>query len=162
MIITPVLILLMIVVFIPTFLFVKTIDDRKWLTLVISIVITPVIYFYAFYPMLNIFSSYHHQKYFNSLAWKDAPELRYEMLNDITSSKKFIGMSKEEILKNLGKYEWLGWDFKNNKADEDFWNYSIGIKPGAFNEYKEILEIYFNDNIVTRVSSSSEKITYNE
>jgi hypothetical protein len=160
MILTPLLVIFIIIVFVPTFLFVRTIDNRKWLTLIISICLTPIIYFYAFYPMLNIFSSYHHEKYFDELGWKELPELRYEMLKNILDTNVFIGMSKNQIKDTLGSYEWLGWDYEANKEDINFWNYSIGVKPGAFNEHKEILSIYFKNNKVIRVTSSSEKIVY--
>ena len=48
-------------------------------------------------------------------------------------------MTKLEIKDALGNYEWLGWNYETNTEDHNYWNYSIGIKPGAFNEHKEIL-----------------------
>ena len=78
MIITPLLVLFVIIVFILVYLFVSTIDKRKWLTLLVSIVLTPVVYFYLFYPMLNIISNYHHEKYFDDFkrAWEDFEKSR--------------------------------------------------------------------------------------
>ena len=73
MIITPSIIIFNIIIFILVFLFVKTIDNRKWLSILVSLVLTPIVYFYVFYPILNIFSSYHHEKYFNSEVWIDKP-----------------------------------------------------------------------------------------
>ena len=160
MIVTPLLVIFIIIVFIPTFLFVRTIDNRKWLTLVISIFLTPIIYFYAFYPMINIFSNYHHQKYFDELSWKELPELRYEMLKNILDTNVLLGMTKLEIKDALGNYEWLGWNYETNTEDHNYWNYSIGIKPGAFNEHKEILSLHFKNDKVIKITSSSEKIVY--
>ena len=160
MIVTPLLVIFIIIVFIPTFLFVRTIDNRKWLTLVISIFLTPIIYFYAFYPMINIFSNYHHQKYFDELSWKELPELRYEMLKNILDTNVLLGMTKLEIKDALGDYEWLGWNYETNTEDHNYWNYSIGIKPGAFNEHKEILSLHFKNDKVIKITSSSEKIVY--
>lgn len=160
MIITPLFIFLIFLVFIPTFLFIRTIDNRKWLTLLISIIITPIIYFYVFYPMLNIFSSYHHEKYFNQRTWHEYPELRYEMRNDMINSKQFIGKSKNEISNALGEYEWLSWDYKLNQADDNIWNYSIGMKPGAFNENKEIISLKFENGKLKEITTQTEKIQY--
>ena len=69
-------------------------------------------------------------------------------------------MTKLQIKDNLGGYEWLGWDYEANTKDHNYWNYSIGIKPGAFNENKEILSVHFKNDKVIKVTSSSEKIVY--
>ena len=105
MIITLPFILLMIITFVLVFLFINTIDKRKWLTILVSLVLTPFIYFYAVYPLINIFSNYHHQKYFSSEIWQDKPALRYELSDDIISSEMFIGKSKSEVESVLGTYE---------------------------------------------------------
>ncbi len=81
MIITPLFVIFLIIVFVLLFLFLNTVDKRKWLSALISVVLTPFVYFFMFYPFLNIISSYHHQKYFDSEAWIDQPALRYEMIN---------------------------------------------------------------------------------
>ena len=87
MIITTSLIILLCIVFVLVFLFVKTIDRRKWLTCLVSLVLTPIVYFFMAYPMINIFSNYHHQKYFSSELWKEKPALRYELSDDMISSE---------------------------------------------------------------------------
>ena len=46
------------------------------------------------------------------------------------------------------------------KKTNNYWNYSIGIKPGAFNEHKEILSLHFKNDKVIKITSSSEKIVY--
>jgi len=140
------------------FLFVKTIDKRKWLTLLVSLIITPFVYFYAVYPMVNIFSNYHHQKYFSSELWKDKPTLRYELSDDMLSSEILTGKSKSEIESLLGTYEWLSWNDNNKDHDSNKWNYSLGIEPGAFNTEKECLEITFKDHKVVNVLAYKELI----
>ena len=46
MIVTPLMIIFLIIVFILVWFFIKSIDDqRKWLNIIITIVLTPVVYF---------------------------------------------------------------------------------------------------------------------
>ncbi|MEC3908540.1 hypothetical protein VOI54_16030 [Tamlana sp. 2201CG12-4] len=150
MIITPTFIILIGIVFILTWLFVKTIDKRKWLTILVSLALTPIAYFYVVYPILNIFSSYHHEKRFNPETWQSKPELRFEMLNHIiTTDSLFTGKPKHDIELLLGKPEWYGWDDHRKVNSQDLWNYNLGFKPGAFNTMQECIELNFENNIVT-------------
>ncbi|XMO85699.1 hypothetical protein AAFN75_12970 [Algibacter sp. AS12] len=151
MIVTPLFVIFMVLVFIAVWLFVNTIDKRKWLTFIVSLVLAPVVYFYLFYPMLNIFSSYHHEKHFNAEAWEDQPELRYEMATQIINDSLLIGKQKSEITALLGKPEWLGWDTTLKANSENKWNYNLGFKPGAFNNQQECLELNFVNNIVESI-----------
>lgn len=160
MIITPVLVILMIVVFTLTFLFVKTIDHRKWITIPLSLLLTPVIYFYVLYPMINIFSNYHHQKYFDSEAWKEKPALRYEMIGDMVDQNRLTGKTKSEVKSLLGKEEWLSWNDALKAHDENKWNYGLGMKPGALNETKECAEIVFENDTVVAINTYQEKLTF--
>jgi hypothetical protein len=162
MIITPFLVLFMIVVFVLLFLFLNTVDRRKWLTALISLVLTPIVYFYLFYPFINIISNYHHQKYFNSEAWTEQPALRYEMIDYTIESDTLIGASKEKIETLLGKYEWLSWDDAKKTHDINKWNYGLGIEPGAFNDEKECLEITFKKDQVTVLKHYQEEIKYED
>ena len=140
----------MCVVFVLVFLFVKTIDKRKWLTVLVSLALTPFIYFYALYPMINIFSNYHHQKYFSSEIWTEKPALRYEISDDMMATELLIGKTKTEVNSLLGTYEWLSWDDTKKDHNNNKWNYGLGIEPGAFNTEKECIEIVFkNDKVVT-------------
>lgn len=160
MIITPFLVIFMLVVFILLFLFLNTVDKRKWLTGLISLVLTPFIYFYLFYPFVNIVSNYHHQKYFDSEAWIEKPALRYEMIDNTIESDTLIGISKEKITSLLGKYEWLTWDEGLKAHNKNKWNYALGIEPGAFNGEKECVEIIFKNDKVTELRHYQEEITY--
>lgn len=160
MIITPFLVISMIIVFVLLFLFLNTVDKRKWLTAIISLVLTPFVYFYMFYPFINIVSNYHHQKYFDSEAWIEKPALRYEMIDQTVESDTLIGLSKETVTKLLGTYEWLSWNDAKKAHDDNKWNYGLGIEPGAFNDDKECVEITFENDKVVSLKSYQEKITY--
>jgi hypothetical protein len=151
MILTPLFFIFILIVFIVVWLFIKTIDDRKWLTILVSLLITPVVYFYLFYPLINIFVSYHHEKHFNEIAWKEKPSLRYEMSNQIIEKKLFYGNTKSEIKEVLGSSEWFGWDKDLKTSSPKKWNYNLGFKPGAFNDQQECLELIFKDEKVVEV-----------
>lgn len=152
MIYTPVFIILLIVVFLLVWLFTNTIDKRKWLSFLISLALTPVVYYYILYPLINIFSSYHHEKYFVSEDWKEKPAYRYEMSNEITNKKLFLGKTKEEVKALLGKSEWYGWDDSIKANSPEKWNYNMGFKPGAFNMTQECLELVFKNNTVASIT----------
>jgi hypothetical protein len=162
MIITPILVIFLVVVFLLLFLFFNTVDRRKWLSALISLVLTPFVYFYMFYPFLNIISRYHHQKYFDSTAWLEKPVLRYEMVDHIIESDTLIGISREKITQALGMYEWLSWDDANKTNDSDKWNYGLGIEPGAFNGNKACLEISFKDDKVFALRPYQEEIKFED
>lgn len=162
MIITPTLVIFMSIVFVLLFLFFNTIDKRKWLTLLISLVVTPIAYFYIAYPFINIISNYHHQKYFNSEVWIEKPALRYEMIDVTISSDTLVGLSKSDVQQRLGTHEWLSWDSIQNKHDNNKWNYGLGIEPGALNDEKECIEITFKAGKVVSLKQYQQEITYDE
>jgi hypothetical protein len=162
MIITPVFIILISIVFILVWLFANTIDKRKWVSILISIVLTPIVYFYVFYPFINIFSSYHHQKYFNAEAWKEKPALRYEMSSEMIKDSLFFGKSKQEVETLLGKSEWYGWDDSLKANSPEKWNYNLGFEPGAFNMMQECMELDFKNNIVVNVKQYQLEKTFEE
>jgi len=152
MIYTPKFIILLLFVFILVWLFTNTIDKRKWLSFLVSLVLTPIVYYYIFYPFINIFSSYHHQKYFDAQAWDAKPAFRYEMSSNIINDSLFIGKTKNEVENNLGKPEWFGWDDAIKANSPDKWNYNLGFKPGALNDMQECMELVFNNNQVASVT----------
>lgn len=161
MIITPVFVIFMIVVFVLLFLFFNTVDKRKWLTALISLVLTPLVYFYMFYPFVNIVSNYHHQKYFDSEAWIEKPALRYEMIDSTIESDTLVGLSKEKVENLLGKHEWLSWDDTKKDFSPNNWNYGLGIEPGAFNDMKDCVEVIFKNDTVVSLKQYQEEITFN-
>ena len=86
--------------------------------------------------MINIFTNFHHQKHFKSESWIEEPSLRYEMIDELANENLLKGKTKTEILEILGKSSGI-WDYKQNKHDNNAWNYSLGIEPGAFNTFKD-------------------------
>jgi hypothetical protein len=161
MILTIPLILFFLLVFFLLWKFVKTIDERKWLTFIVSVLFTPLFYFYLFYPLLNIFSSYHHQKHFDTIAWKEVPKLRFEMSNQIVANQLFKDKTKSEVQNSLGTSEWFGWDEQIKENSPEKWNYNLGFKPGAFNTQQECLELVFKNGIVVKSSQyQMEKTAY--
>lgn len=162
MIITPMLVIFMCIVFVLVFLFVRTIDKRKWLSLLVSLILTPIVYFYMLYPFLNIVSSFHHEKYFSAEKWSKKPGLRYEMINHIVTDSVFIGKTKAETEALLGAYEWLSWDDNLKQHDDNKWNYGLGLVPGAFNETKECVTFIFEDNRIIDLERFTEDIVYED
>ncbi|SDI51450.1 hypothetical protein [Winogradskyella thalassocola] len=160
MIITPLLVIFLIIVFVLLFLFLNTVDKRKWLSGLISLALTPLVFFFMFYPFLNIISSYHHQKYFDSDAWTEKPALRYEMIDNTIKSDTLIDASKEQITSLLGKAEWLTWDEAKKAHDTNKWNYGLGIEPGAFTSERECVEITFQNDKVIALKTYQEDITF--
>ena len=94
MIYTPTLIISCIIIAVLLFLFLNTIDNkRKLLNTVLAIAITPLAYFYIWYPISTIFLPYHHQKQFESNSWSEKPGLRYEMIDNMIATNFLIGKS---------------------------------------------------------------------
>lgn len=161
LILTPILIISCIIIFILLYLFINTIDDsKKWLNIILAILITPIIYFYVWYPISTIFLPYHHHKKFNKVSWNEKPGLRYEMIDNMIQTDFLKGKSKEEVGNLLGKVEWLSWNTNNNDFDSNVWNYGLGLIPGAFQDIKEDVEISFKNNKVTLVKLSQAKYNF--
>lgn len=161
MVITPVLIISCIIIAVLLYLFLNAIDNtKKLLNIVIAIVITPLVYFYIWYPISNIFVSYHHHKQFDAEAWEEKPGLRYEMIDEIIKTDFLIGKNKEEVAKMLGTPQWLSWDFDANNYNPDAWNYGLGVLPGAFTNTKEDVEILFKSDQVIKLNLSQAEYKY--
>ncbi|MDW5289797.1 hypothetical protein [Formosa sp. PL04] len=154
--------IIIVLLFVALFIFSRTIDKRIWVALIITFVLTPIIYFYVLFPLINIFSDYHHEKYFEAKAWKKSPAFRYEMAKDLEQSDVLLGENKSEITTILGKPEWFSWNDAIKANDSNFWNYNLGIKPGAFNTTQECIKITFENNIATRLEYYQLEQKFNE
>lgn len=158
---TPTLIISCIIIIILLYLFLNTIDNnKKWLNVLLAIIITPLMYFYIWYPISTIFLPYHHHKQFNIEAWNKKPGLRYEMIDQMIKTNFLTGKSKEEVSKLLGRVQWLSWNNTTNDFDPNVWNYGLGLIPGAFQDIKEDIEITFKNNKVTLVKLSHTEYTF--
>jgi hypothetical protein len=152
---TPTLVISCVIIFVLLHLFINTIDDsKKWLNTILALLITPIMYFYIWYPISTIFLPYHHNKHFDSETWIEKPGLRYEMIDNMIKTNFLEGKSKEEIGELLGNVEWLSWNTEINDFDTNVWNYGLGLIPGAFQDTKEDVEISFKNNKVTKVNLS--------
>ncbi len=112
--------------------------------------------------MLNIFSNYHHQKYFSSELWIEKPALRYELSDDMMASELLIGKTKTEVISLLGTHEWLSWDDSKKDHNDSKWNYSLGIEPGAFNTEKECIEIVFKADKAVTINPFKDLIEFDD
>jgi len=161
LIFTPILIISCIVIAVLLYLFLNTIDNsRKWLNTILALIVTPLAYFYIWYPVSTIFIPYHHHKQFNNEAWSEKPGLRYEMIDHMIETNYLIGKSKEDVAKLLGKVQWLSWNEANKDFDPEVWNYGLGLIPGVFQDTKEDVEITFKNNKVTLVKLSQADYTF--
>ena len=160
---TPILIISCIIIFALLYLFINTIDDsKKWLNIILALAITPLMYFYIWYPISTIFLPYHHHKQFNNESWSKNPGLRYEMIDHMIKTDFLKGKSKTEIGRLLGKVEWLSWNKNSNDFDTNVWNYGLGLIPGAFQDIKEDVEISFKNDKVELVKLSQAKYIFTD
>ena len=116
--------------------------NRKYLAIIPSIVLSPIVYIGLIY--LWIFSiSYYPTNDFDKQTWESNPEERYKMSEDIIESKMLIGKTKQEIVELLGN------DFYS--YSENHIAYGVGFVPGLFNIDPDVLDIYFENGKVTKV-----------
>ncbi len=116
--------------------------NRKYLAIIPSVVLSPIVYIGLIY--LWIFSiSYYPTNDFDKQTWKSNPEERYKMSEDIIESKILIGKTKQEIVELLGN------DFYS--YSENHIAYGVGFVPGLFNIDPDVLDIYFENGKVTKV-----------
>jgi len=73
------------------------------------------------------------------------------MSDDLVASKELIGRSKDDVRMLLGTYEWLSWNDELHDKDPNYWNYGLGIEPGAMNDMKDNMLIVFKNNRVAKV-----------
>ena len=116
--------------------------NRKYLAIIPSVVLSPIVYIGLIY--LWIFSiSYYPTNDFDKQTWKSNPEERYKMSEDIIESEILIGKTKQEIVELLGN------DFYS--YSENHIAYGVGFVPGLFNIDPDVLDIYFENEKVTKV-----------
>ncbi len=127
-----------------------------------KLALTPLAYFYMLYPMINIFTNYHHQKRFSAENWQEKPALRYELSDDLIDSKILIGKSKNNIDSQLGAAEWLSFNDSLKSHDSNKWNYGLGIEPGAFNEHKECMALIFKNDTLSSISQYQEELKFDD
>lgn len=107
-----------------------------------TIIFTPLI-FYALMMIYSLYATYYPSRDFNQAEWISDHENRFEMTDDLISSKILIGKTKDEVKKFLGDDFYL--------YDENHWGYDVGLVPRMFSVDPDILDIYFKDGHVEKV-----------
>ena len=118
-------------------------SNRKYIAIVPTIILTPLIYLGII--IIWIFSiSYYPQQDFNKEKWDSNIEERYTMSEDIIESEMLIGKTKTEVLEILGT-EYL-------TCDENHITYYLGFVPGFVSIDHDVLDIYFENGRVVKVT----------
>ena len=117
--------------------------NRKWFALIPTIVFSPIIYV-SIIIIWILSVSYYPKKDFNKEKWDTNIEQRYEMSKDIIKSEMLIGKTKEEVIEILGQDYYEG--------GKDIIYYYLGFVPALFNIDPDILDIYFENGKVIKVS----------
>ena len=119
----------------------KTGKARKAIFTVIYIVIvSPALYLLVFVTSYTTALYYPNEK-FDRDKWAADIEMRFVMSKDIRSSKMLIGLTREEVIGILGN------DFGEHK---NIITYYLGYATANIDP--DVLEIYFEDGKVVRVS----------
>ena len=114
---------------------------KQLVTLITTIVITPVVYA-GLYVAWFAFVTYYPERDFDKEKWKTDIEKRYEMTDDLVDNEKLIGKTKEEIKELLGQEE--------VSMDSSRWTYYIGFKPGIVEIDPDVLQIEFKNGKVSK------------
>ena len=91
--------------------------------------------------------SYYPSNNFDKTKWDTNKAERYKMSEDIIESEILIGKTKTEIIQLLGN-DFYSYN-KNHIA------YELGFVPGLFNIDIDVLDIYFENEKVIKVSQHS-------
>ena len=116
--------------------------NRKYIAMITSIILSPLIYVGTIVIMFYLLSYYPTQEFDKNL-WDQKIEERYKMSQNIINTNLLIGKSKEEVIELLGN------DFST--YEENIIEYYLGFVPGFINIDPDCLFIYFEDNKVIKV-----------
>ncbi|WP_299150001.1 hypothetical protein [uncultured Dokdonia sp.] len=120
-------------------------NNRKFLAIVPTVILSPILYLGVVFLFI-FWISYYPSNNFDQQLWKSMPEERYKMSEDLVEGKELIGKTKQEVIELLGS-EYSSYS-KNHMA------YYIGFVPGLFNIDPDVLNIYFEDSKVVKVSQN--------
>lgn len=117
--------------------------NRKFLAFIPTMILSPLLYFGLI--MIWVFSvSYYPETDFNSQEWNENKEERFKMSNNIIKCEILIGKNKKEVIELLGN------DFYS--YNENHIAYDLGFVPGLLKIDPDVLDIYFENGKVIRVS----------
>jgi hypothetical protein len=117
-------------------------SNRKFLALIPSLILSPILYFGLI--IIWIFSmSYYPTNDFNKNEWNSNIEERYKMSEDIIESEILIGKTRDEVIELLGN------NFSTNNKSR--LSYKLEFIPGLFNIDPDYLDIRFENGVVINV-----------
>ena len=117
--------------------------NRKYLAIIPTVILSPMTYIGII--TIWLFSIWHYpEKDFDKQIWETNIEERYMMSEDIIESDILIGKTKQEIIELLGIDYWT--------YGENHISYYLGFVPGIANIDPDVLDIYFENGIVIKVS----------
>ncbi|QDO94196.1 hypothetical protein FNB79_09465 [Formosa sediminum] len=117
--------------------------NRNYIALCPTFILSPLCYIVIILIWIGS-SSYYAKHEFSKLQWNTHPETRYTMTQDIIESEMFIGKTKAEIADVLGSDYYV--------YNENHISYTLGVLPGLFNIDPQVLDLYFKQGKVVRVS----------
>ena len=116
--------------------------NRKFLAIIPTVILSPLIY--VGLVMIWIFSiSYYPTSDFDKNEWNSNIEERFKMSENIIESEILIGKTREEVIQMLGN------DFITNNESEI--TYELGNVPGLFNIDPDYLDIKLKNGKVISV-----------
>ncbi|MEM6641831.1 MAG: hypothetical protein AAF616_02530 [Bacteroidota bacterium] len=116
---------------------------RKFIPWIGTVVLTPIIYISMLFVWIWSIA-YYPDMAFNEVEWRNNPSERYELTDDLIESELLIGLTKNEVKELLGDYDYT--------YDENHWAYGIGHVPALFNIDPSVLDVYFENERVIKVS----------
>jgi hypothetical protein len=117
-------------------------NKRKYIALIPTVIISPIMYIVVIFLWLTIISYYPKEK-FDTIKWHENIEERYKMSENIIKEKILIGKTREEVIEILGS------DFYERGMDNI--GYYLGFIPQLYNIDPDVLIIYFENGIVIKV-----------
>ena len=117
--------------------------NRKYIAVVPALIFSPIIYTLLIISWIFVVEYYSKEK-FDKQKWETNIEERYTMSENIIKSEILIGKTKEEVIELLGN------EYSN--YGENHIGYYLGFVPRMFNIDPDILDIYFENGKVVKVS----------
>lgn len=101
--------------------------------------------FFIIATIITLVLVFSFQKDFSVEKWQNEPQKRYQMIDDILESKRFMNQTKKEIIELLGQ---------PNQVNQERFLYDLGQPESFFNSKSEILVLYFKNDKVNKVTTA--------
>lgn len=140
------IVFLALVVFSITFTLIRNKKRRFLLSLIVTIILTPIIYFLVIIGFVYLIHIERNRE-FDQNIWKESEAEskveKYEMIDNLVESELIINKDSVEVKRILGEPE-----YKNYKSN--YWQYYAGMGKG-FGFVEHLLIIKFRNNKVFQV-----------